>query len=280
MKKTLITLLLAVSVTCSNKSGGDDSSAAMLALAGAGITPASKTSSGDSGTSSTTAFKVTSTTPTDSSVSLTNVTSVIVNFDQAMNTSSVQTAFTLNDGTSNISGTFSWTNGNKTVTFTPDSQTNWKVHTVTISTSAKSANNTASSTGAISFTYRNGPFFQANGLTWMDGTLTQTTGTISSVIMNAGWCNNVPLDKGWCDQNNSATVCTNLGLRRPTNSEWLNAVTANWPTNWNNIMSGLSGNTCLWTSTNEKACYDYGTTNTIQQYNYMSFTRGAVRCVL
>lgn len=280
MKKILVALLFAVVVACNNKNSSDDSSsAAMLALAGAGSAPTSGSGSG-SGGSSTTSFSVSSTTPTDNAVSLTNVTSVVVTFNQAMNISSVQTAFTLSDGTNNISGTFSWTNGNKTVTFTPSSQTNWKVHTVTIGTSARSANNTASSTGAISFTYRNGPFFQANGLTWMEGTLTQTTGTISSVIMNALWCNNVPLDKGWCDTTNAGTVCSNLGLRRPTNTEWVNAVSANYPTNWNNIMSGLSGNQCMWTSTNEKACNDYGTTNTIQASNYMSFSRGAVRCVL
>jgi len=279
MKKILISLLLAVLVACNDKPNSDDSSASVIALAGAGSAPTASSGSG-SGSGSFTYFSVTSTTPTSNAVSLTNVTSVVVNFDQAMNTSSVQSAFTLNDGTSNITGTFAWSNGNKTVTFSPASQTNWKVHTVTISTSARSANNTASLTGAISFTYRNGPFFQANGLTWMDGTLTQTTGTISSVIMNAGWCNNVPLDKGWCGTTNAGTVCSNLGLRRPTNAEWTDAVNANYPTNWNNIMNGLSGKFCLWTSTNEKACYDYATTNMIQASNYQGYTRGAVRCVL
>jgi hypothetical protein len=65
---------------------------------------------------------------------------VVVQFSKPMNTASTQAAFTISP---NVAGTFAWSNGNQTLTYTMGALPSGTVYTVTIKGSAQSAANAA-----------------------------------------------------------------------------------------------------------------------------------------
>lgn len=81
------------------------------------------------------------TTPDDGDIELKLATSLLITFSEEMDTSSVEAAFSMDDGTkAAVSGTFAWDNMNTTMTFTPDSdlEENTK-YTATLAATAMSA---------------------------------------------------------------------------------------------------------------------------------------------
>lgn len=171
--KRLFTLVIATLLAgCSllssaeNKTSNDETTAlAALALV-------SSRSSVGGGTGN---ANIASTTPTNGQVLTASSSTVVITFTSAMNTSSVQSAMTVSDGSSTITGTYAWSGGNTVLTFTPTALTAYKLHTVTLSSSAQNASGT--SIGSASFNFRIGPFFQANGKYWTSGTASLMTGS-------------------------------------------------------------------------------------------------------
>jgi len=180
----LIFLLLLFS--CQNTGNEDSNTLAAMVIAAS--------SSGTSPGGVTGNTSIASTNPINGQVLTASTTTISVTFTSAMNVSTVQSAFSLTDGSTNITGTFSWSNGNKTVTFTPTALTAFSIHAVNIGASAKTS--AGGSMNAYSFSFRIGPFVQSGGLYWQMGTMA-TSYTYSAF----------------------STYCTSLGMRPPTISE-------------------------------------------------------------
>lgn len=172
----------------------------------------------------TTAASVQSITPTNNQVLTSTTTTVDVTFNTAMNTTATQGAMSVSDGTSTIGGTYSWSNGNKTLTFTPTALTAWKVHTVSITTAAQSSDGGSFTVHSSSF--RIGPFVTIAGtgtLKWMSGGTGITTGT-------------------WSEAD---SFCSGYGMRLATEAEW----NAAYVSNQSSLFTPTSGATSLyWTS--------------------------------
>lgn len=177
-----------------------------------------------SGMSTPAGASVSSTTPTSNQVLTGSTTTVVVNFSTAMNTSSVESAFSLSDGSTNLTGTYAWSGLNSVLTFTPTALTAWKVHTVNIASSAKTAE--GGSLTAYSFSFRIGPFITTTGtgtLKWMSGGTGIATGT-------------------WSEAD---SFCSGYGMRLATEAEW----TAAYSGNQTQLFTPTSGATSrYWTS--------------------------------
>ena len=205
MRKQILMVLVLVSVIACNdtKQNTDGVAAAMLALGAA-----SSSTTGGTGNA-----LISSISPTNGQVLTSSTTTVVVNFASAMNTSVTQGAFSVSDGTNTISGTFAWSNGNKTLTFTPGALTAYTVHTVSISSAAKTS--AGGSFTAYSMNFRIGPFFQSAGKYWQGGNAASIhNGEANCTLASGQWR---------CTQAEAISYCAGLGMSLPTVTEVTNA---------------------------------------------------------
>jgi len=209
MKKTLLLLMLIHLFSNCNHQNQDDSLA--LILAGLSTSPSGGTASGTGNAN------ILSTTPIDGQVLNSSTTTIVVNFSGPMNTTSAESSFMVSDSSIAITGAFAWSNSNRTLTFTPTSLTSWRVHTVTISSSAKTASGT--SVDPYSFTFRIGPFFESAGKRWQQGDVSLTqSGKVNCTLSSGKWI---------CPYDESQSYCNSFGMTLPTNTEFSNAYAGN-----------------------------------------------------
>jgi hypothetical protein len=105
--------------------------------AGNALESAPFTSTFTTGNIDTTAPSVSTIVPADAATDVFPDASIIVTFNEAMDTTATEGAFTLNDGTSDVSGTVTWDGANEVMTFEPSADlAENTTHTVTITSSA------------------------------------------------------------------------------------------------------------------------------------------------
>jgi len=220
MKKTLeILVILFAIVACplSQEDSQEDSQDASTLIEGLGLAASAQNVSLPVGTDNgsvdpnATALSIKSYTPSNNSVSNDSTIDVVINFNIPVNTDTVESAFSVNDGNINRTGNFVWSNDNKTLTWTPTSLRKFAVHTITITTDAKSADGVALNS-QLQFTFRIGPFFNLNGLTWISGNVEESF--VISPCTNVG---------NHCTYQELYNFCNSLGMRIPTYTELYNA---------------------------------------------------------